>query len=684
MCNNNKLNHINPFLSEYTTLHSSIPFDCIEIDDFEPAIIQGIKDSDNEINSIINSNEAPTFENTIEKLERSGDLLYKVSEIFFNLLSVNTCDRMDEIAEKIMPMLTEHDNNIWHNTKLFSRVKIVYETSNVLNDEQMMLLKHYYDKFVRNGAALDEKKQKKYKSITTDLGILSLKFGKNKLKELNDFYIHILSEKELCGLPDNIVELLAHNANERGLLGWCITLHSICYTPFMTYSTNRKLRKDLFMAYNTICTHDTINNNLDIVRQIVNLHRKLANLLGYKNYADYVLEKRMASNTESVYFLLNNLLDSYKEKAVEEVSAISDFANSIEGGDFVLMPWDFLYYSNKLKEKDFELNSEMLRPYFELNNVKKGLFKLATKLYGIEFKKNNDIPVYHKDVESYDIYDEDGSFLAVLYCDYHPRHNKKSGAWMTSYREQYRDGDGCDFRPCVALVTNVTKPSNNKPSLLTLEEVETLLHEFGHVLHGVFSDCTYKSLSGTNVLWDFVEFPSLFMENYLVEKDFLKTFAFHYKTGEVIPDEYIERIRKSRNFNVAYSCLRQISFSLLDMAYYTLEDDLVGDLIEFEHKAWSDAQILPQIEGTCMSTQFSHIMDGGYSAGYYSYKWAEVLDADTFSVFQKEGIFNKDTARRFRGNILSKGGTQHPMDLYIKFKGERPTIDALLKRNGIK
>ena len=680
----NQNNHSNPFYTTYKSTYSSIPFDSIVIDDFEPAIMHGINEANKEINNIINSTDKPTFENTIERLERSGDLLSKVTDVFYNLLSVDTCNMMDDIAERISPILTEHYNDISLNMKLFMRVKSVYESAEGLNEEQLMLLNNCYDDFIRKGAALDDEKKKIYRKITSDLSLLSLKFSKNKLKDLNDYYLHLTSEEQLTGLPDAIRDLAFNNAKERGVDGWCITLHSICYIPFMTYSSNRELRKELYIAYNTICTHDNENNNLNIIREIVNLRHQLANLLGYKNYADFVLEKRMASNTESVYSLLHLLLDSYKGKAKEEVNAVIQMARNIEGDDFELMPWDFSYYSNKLKEKDFELNSEMLRPYFELNNVKKGLFKLATKLYGIEFKKNNDVPVYHKDVESYDIYDEDGSFLALLYCDYHPRHNKKSGAWMTSYREQYRDGDGCDFRPCVSLVTNVTKPSNNQPSLLTLEEVETLLHEFGHVLHGVFSDCTYKSLSGTNVLWDFVELPSQFMENYLIEKDFLKTFAFHYKTGEVIPDEYIERIRKSRNFNVAYSCLRQISFGLLDMAYYTIEDDLDGDLIEFEHKAWSDAQILPQIEGTCMSAQFSHIMDGGYSAGYYSYKWAEVLDADVFSVFQKEGIFNKDTARRFRRNILSKGGTQHPMDLYIKFKGEKPTVDALLKRNGIK
>lgn len=678
--------NMNPFFSTYDTPHETVPFDKITINDFEPAIMKGIEEEDEVIDSIVNNTDTPTFENTIEALENSGELLSKVTEVFFNLLSAETTDEMDELAQKLSPILSEHGNNIMLNEKLFERVKTVYESvdKNSLTKEQQRLLQDCYDSFVRNGANLNEEDKQKYRQLTSELGVLSLQFSQNKLKDLNAFTLHITDEAELEGLPESAVDAAKEEAKSRNLEGWVFTLQAPSYGPFLTYSAKRELRKQMYMAYNTICTHDNENNNLNIVKQIVNHHREIAQLLGYKTYADYTLVKRMAQNSETVYNLLNQLLEAYKPTAKKEVEEVRKMAKEMTGDEqFELQPWDFGYYSNKLKERDYNINSEMLRPYFELSKVKKGVFGLATKLYGISFKLNKDIPVYHPDVEAYEVFDKDGTYLAVLYCDFHPRKSKKSGAWMTSYKEQWIDKNGVDSRPHVSVTMNLTKPTAEKPSLLTLGEVETFLHEFGHSLHGMFANTKYKSLSGTNVYWDFVELPSQFMENYAVEKDFLNTFAFHYQTGEPLPDELIQRIVKSRNFNVAYACLRQLSFGLLDMAYYTKETEFDDDVKEFEKSAWKETQLLPQVPEACMSVQFSHIMAGGYSAGYYSYKWAEVLDADAFSLFKQNGIFDSATAQRFRDNVLSKGGTEPPMDLYIRFRGQKPSIDALLKRNGI-
>ena len=678
--------NMNPFFSTYDTPHETVPFDKITINDFEPAIMKGIEEEDEVIDAIVNNPDTPTFENTIEALENSGELLSKVTEVFFNLLSAETTDEMDELAQKLSPILSEHGNNITLNEKLFERVKAVYENvdKNSLTKEQQRLLQDSYDSFVRNGANLNEEDKQKYRQLTSELGVLSLQFSQNKLKDLNAFTLHITDEAELEGLPESAVDAAKEEAKSRNLEGWVFTLQAPSYGPFLTYSAKRELRKQMYMAYNTICTHDNENNNLDIVKQIVNHHREIAQLLGYKTYADYTLVKRMAQNSETVYNLLNQLLEAYKPTAKKEVEEVKKMAKEMTGDEqFELQPWDFGYYSNKLKERDYNINSEMLRPYFELSKVKKGVFGLATKLYGISFKLNKDIPVYHPDVEAYEVFDKDGTYLAVLYCDFHPRKSKKSGAWMTSYKEQWIDKNGVNSRPHVSVTMNLTKPTAEKPSLLTLGEVETFLHEFGHSLHGMFANTKYKSLSGTNVYWDFVELPSQFMENYAVEKDFLNTFAFHYQTGEPLPDELIQRIVKSRNFNVAYACLRQLSFGLLDMAYYTKETEFDDDVKEFEKSAWKETQLLPQVPEACMSVQFSHIMAGGYSAGYYSYKWAEVLDADAFSLFKQNGIFDSATAQRFRDNVLSKGGTEPPMDLYIRFRGQKPSIDALLKRNGI-
>ena len=671
---------MNPFYTTYTY----IPFDQIKETDYEPAMLKGIEEEDQEIDHIAKNPDAPTFANTIEAMERSGQLLDKVTTVFFNLLSAETTDFLDELAQKMSPILSEHSNNIMLNEGLFMRVKAVYDDHasdqfKRLNAEQKMLLTNTYEGFVRHGALLSDEQKEQLRRISAELGVLSLQFSQNKLKDTNDFILHITDEKDLEGLPDSAIDLARQTAKDRNMEGYVFTLQAPSYTPFLTYSARRELREKMYKAYNTLCTHANENNNVAIVGKIVNLHREMAQLLGYETYADYALTRRMAEKKENVYQLLDQLIEAYMPTAQQEVEAVRRCCDTQE-----LQPWDFSYYANKLKEQRFNINSEMLRPYFDLSNVKKGVFGLATRLYGITFTPNTEAPVYHPDVEVFDIKDKDDTFLALLYCDFHPRASKKSGAWMTSFKEQWIEPDGTNSRPQVSIVMNLSKATDTKPALLTLGEVETFLHEFGHALHGMFANSTYRSISGTNVYWDFVELPSQFMENYSIEPDFLNTFATHYETGEPIPQELIDRIIASRNFNVAYACMRQVSFGLLDMAFYTLKDKFEADLFAFEREAWNRAQVLPSVEGTCMTTQFSHIMAGGYSAGYYSYKWAEVLDADAFSLFQEHGIFDTKTALSFRDNILSKGGTEHPMTLYKRFRGQAPTIDALLHRNGIK
>ncbi len=683
-----KTERINPFFIPYNTPHNTIPFNKIKLEDYEEAFMEGIN-RDNEITAkIINDPEEPTFENTIIRVDREkGDeyyeLLERVSTVFFNMLSANTNDEMDELAQKMSPILTQHANDIMLNEDLFKRVKYVYEHHRELTPEEQMLLEKQYDGFVRSGALLDKEGKEKLRQLTEEASLLSLQFSQNLLKENKAFKLHITDEKQLDGLPETARQAAAMTAKEDGVEGWVFSLDGPSYSPFMTYSSQRDLREKMFMARNTVCTHDNNENNVQICQRLVNLRREVAQLLGYDCFADYVLKHRMASDVEHVYQLFNNLLEAYTPTAIEEVKEVEEIAKE-DLGDQEMMPWDFGYYSHKLQMKKYNLDSEMLRPYFQLDKVIDGVFGLANRLYGITFKENKDIAVYHPDVKAYEVFDKDGSYLAVFYADFHPRKSKQGGAWMTEYQGQWIDEKGVNNRPHVSVVMNLTKPTEEKPALLTLGEVETFLHEFGHSLHGMFANTRFESLSGTNVWWDFVELPSQFMENFAIEKEFLRTFAFHYQTGEPLPDELIERIIHSRNFMAAYSCLRQISFGLLDMAYYTQKEEFKEDIISFEKKAWERAQIRKQLPNTCMTVQFSHIMSGGYAAGYYSYKWAEVLDADAFSVFKKEGIFNQETASRFRENILSKGGTEHPMTLYKRFRGQEPTIDALLERNGIK
>ena len=682
------INENNPFFHKYTTPHETVPFDKIKLEHFEPAFIEGIRRDDEHIEKIINNPEPPTFDNTIidpeEDEEGYYDLLDKVSTVFFNLLSAETNDEMEALAQKIQPLLTKHHNDVTLNERLFQRIKAVYDSHRELTAEEEMLLNKSYDGFVRSGALLDEAGKERLRKLTEEASMLSLQFSQNLLKENKAFTLHITDEADLAGLPESQRSAALAAAKEKGLDGWVITLDAPSYMPFMQYAQNRELRRQLYMARNTECTHDNDANNLAICKRLINLRRELAQLLGYDTYADYVLKKRMATNTANVYKLLNDLIKAYKPTAVKEREEVIAKARRMEGSDFEMMPWDASYYSHKLQLEKYNVDSEMLRPYLELSKVIDGVFGLANRLYGITFKENKDIPVYHPDVKAYEVYDKDGSFLAVFYADFHPRKGKQGGAWMTEYQGQYIDRKGKNVRPHVSVVMNLTKPTPDKPALLTLGEVDTFLHEFGHSLHGMFANTRFESRSGTNVWWDFVELPSQFMENYSLEKEFLATFAFHHETGEPMPDELIDRLIKGRNYNCASACLRQVSFGLLDMAYYTQKDEFTADIMEFEKEAWKDAIISPQLPDTCMTVQFSHIMAGGYSAGYYSYKWAEVLDADAFAVFKKEGIFNPATAQRFRDCILSKGGTEHPMTLYKRFKGSEPTIDALLERNDIK
>lgn len=676
----------NPFLQDYNTLHHTTPFDLIKLEDYEPAIREGMRLEDEEVKAIVENPDLPSFENTILALCDAGKVLDRVTTVFFNLMSAETCDALDEIAEKMMPELSEHSNNISLNEKLFARIKQVYlqKEELELSAEERALLEKTYDGFIRNGANLSEADKETFRQLSKELSTLTLRFSQNHLKETNKYELVLHSRAELEGLPESAVEAAAHTAKEKGKEGcWVITLQAPSYVPFMKYSQNRELRKQLYLAYNTQCTHPDELNNLEIVKQLVNLRMKLAQLLGFKDFAAYVLRKRMAENSEHVYQLLNQLLEAYTPAAQQEVKEVEALAQETEGKDFKLMPWDFSFYAEKLKNKKFNLDEEALRPYFELSRVKEGVFGLATRLYGITFQENKDIPVYHPDVQAYEVFDKDGSYLAVLYTDFHPRAGKRSGAWMTSYKEQWIDKAGNNSRPHVSVTMNFTKPTEDKPALLTFSEVNTFLHEFGHALHGIFANTRFKNMSGTNVYWDFVELPSQIMENFAIEKEFLNTFARHYQTDELIPESLIQSIIDAANFNVAYACLRQVSFGLLDMAWYTRSECFEGDVKAYEKEAWSKAQVLPQSEETCMSVQFGHIMSGGYAAGYYSYKWAEVLDADAFSLFKEKGIFNTETAQSFRDHILSKGGTEHPMTLYKRFRGQEPTIDALLRRNGI-
>lgn len=674
---------MNVLTKKFTTKHDTAPFSAIKTEDFMPAFKEGIEMARREIDDIVANPTPPSFENTIAAMSYSGEILERVSGIFFNLHSAETNDEIQKIAMEVSPLLSEFGNDIRLNKELFERVKAVYEKrdSLTLTPEQTTLLEKKYKSFSRNGANLPEDKKAKLREIDKELSKLSLEFGENVLAETNAFQLHITNEADLSGLPEGTIEAARELAMSLEKEGWVFTLDYPSYMPFMTYADNRELRKKMATAFGAKGFQNNEFDNQKIVLDIVRLRHERANLLGYKSHADFVLEERMAENPEKVKSFLQDLLAKAKPAAQKEFAELSAFAKEIDGLDH-LEKWDGAYYSEKLKQKLFNLDDEKLKPYFKLENVLNGAFTIAGRLYGLSFKEVQDIDKYHKDVTTYEVTDENGQLVAIFYADFFPRKGKRNGAWMTSFKPQYIK-DGVNERPHVSIVCNFTKPTETKPSLLTFNEVTTLFHEFGHALHGMLANTVYPSLSGTSVYWDFVELPSQVMENWCYEPEALALFAHHYQTGEMIPMEYIEKIKESASFQEGMATLRQLSFGLLDMGWHCQDPSGITDVKAFELEQFATTQLYPDVKENAMSTAFSHIFQGGYSSGYYSYKWAEVLDADAFEYFQEKGIFDKETATKFRDNILSKGGTEHPMLLYKRFRGQEPKPDALLRRAGL-
>ncbi|MDR1584372.1 MAG: M3 family metallopeptidase [Prevotellaceae bacterium] len=678
---NNK--RINPLLTEWNTPFQTPPFELINDEHYLPAFRTAIASAESEIKAIVENNEKSGFENTVVALELAGKQLKRISNVFFNLEEAETNDTLQAIAQEVSPLLTKFENDLYLNEKLFAKIKKVKENvaeQSGLTGEQKMLLDKTYSNFVRNGANLSEADKLQFREISEQLALLSLTFGQNVLAATNAYSLHITDEKDIKGLPDGIADAAHEEAKTKKLDGWLFTLHQPSYASFLKYADNRELREKIYRAYNSKATSGD-KSNLDIVKQISNLRLKMANLLGYKSYAEFSLEKTMAKNIKSVDNLLNSLIIAAKPVAKNELSVLQKFAES-QGSDFKIMPWDLSYYSEKLKTSKYQLDDEMTRPYFRLENVVEGAFKLSNILYGLNYELRTDLTLYHPDVKAYKVTDENDKLLALLYLDFFPRDGKRNGAWMTNFREQ-SNVNGNEQRPIVSLVCNFTKPTESKPSLLTFNEVETFLHEFGHGLHGMLSETTYESLAGTNVYRDFVELPSQIMENFCVEKEFLDIFAQHYLTGEKIPSELVDRIVKSRNFMEGYATMRQLNFARLDMAYHTQETPLKQSIFDFENEATKETKILPDVDNDLISASFAHIFSGGYAAGYYSYKWSETLDADAFSVFKKNGVFDKTTAESFKNNILTKGGTEDPMKLYVNFRKQEPSIEALLVRSGL-
>lgn len=670
----------NPLLAAWNTPHETPPFSEIELADYEPAFDAAIACSRAEIDAIVNNPKKPTFGNTIVALERQGELLNRIAGLFFNLLEADTSDEMQEIAQRVQPKLTELSNDISLNPELFARVKQVYEHPGRLRKEDKKLLEDTYQSFARNGAALSDADKELYRKYTSELSGLTLQFGQNALAATNAFTLNITDPKVVAELPAFVKEGMAAEAKARGEKGWTVTLQHPSYLPFMTYSSNRELKEKLWKASNSRALGGEFDNT-QIVKKIANTRLKIANLLGYKCYADYVLERRMAENTKTVNDFLAELLAETKSYADADYRTVSDYAASL-GFKGQLMPWDWSYYTEKYKDEKYALNDELVKPYLKLENVKKGVFMLANKLYGLNFTPNDKVAVYHPDVTAYDVTDADGRFMAVLYLDFFPRESKRSGAWMTEFRGTKIE-DGAETRPLVSLVMNFTKPTETAPSLLTFDELETFLHEFGHALHGMLGEGEYESQTGTNVYRDFVELPSQLMENWATEKEFLDLWAVHYETGEPIPAEIVDRIVAAQNYLAAYGNVRQLSFGMTDMAWHTLTEPFEGDVERFEAVSMAPTQVLPVVSGTAMAPAFGHIFSGGYAAGYYGYKWAEVLEADAFSLFKEKGIFNREVASSFRENVLSKGGTEHPMELYVRFRGHKPETKALIEKMGL-
>jgi peptidyl-dipeptidase Dcp len=673
----------NPLLQNFKTPFNTAPFSKIKNEHFKPAFEKAIKIATAEIDAICNNPKVPTFENTIEALDFSGQMLDRISSIFFNLNSAETSEEIQKIAQEVSPLLTKFSNDITLNKKLFKRVQLVYDIKDELNltKEQNTLLTNKYKSFVRNGANLKSKEKEELRKIDTELAKVKLNFGENVLAETNAFELHITNKEELNGLPETSLELAEITAKQRNKKGWVFTLDYPSYIPFMTYAENRLLRKKMAIAFGAKAFQNNKNDNQKNVLSIVNLRNKRANLLGYKTHAHFVLEERMAENPNNVISFLNDLLEKATPAANNDFEQLKNIAK--KDGINNLKKWDSAYYSEKLKKQLFNLDQELLKPYFKLENVINGVFKVAQKLYGLNFEEIKTIDTYHEDVKTYKVTDKSSNFIAIFYADFFPRKGKRGGAWMTSFKNQWIKNNE-NSRPHISIVCNFTKPTETKPSLLTFNEVTTLFHEFGHALHGMLANTTYPSLSGTSVYWDFVELPSQLLENWCYEKETLELFAKHYKTNQLIPMELVKKIKESSNFLEGMQTLRQLSFGILDMKWHTTNPNEINSVKEFESIAFKNTQLFPDVKENCMSTSFSHIFQGGYSSGYYSYKWAEVLDADAFAYFLENGIFNSEIAQKFKTNILQKGGTEKPMDLYLKFRGKKPTIDALLKRAGLK
>lgn len=674
----------NPLLQKWDTPFETPPFNLIKTAHFKPAVIEAIRLAEQEINTITENNNPPTFKNTIAALDSTGETLGKTTSILFNLNSAETDKKLQAATQEISPLLTRFSNDITLNIKLFERIRYIFENRNNINltMEQMILVERKYRNFILGGAGLKNNERKRFREISEELATLSLKFEENVLNETNSFELHLVSRDDLAGLPDNLVEMAAMEARQRKKEGWVFTLHFPSYVPFMQYSEIRGLREKMLKAYSSRAFRNNKSDNSKNVIRIANLRRELAAILGFSTFAEMILGDRMADTPDKVERFLNELYEAAKPAAIRDFNTIDKFAAGI-GHKGPIQRWDWAYYSEKLKKKLFDINDEILKPYFSLEKAEKAIFDLATKLYGITFVPNKSIPHYHSEVNCYEVYDTYSTFLSLLYTDYHPRPGKSGGAWMTSYREQKKTDEN-DVRPLISIVANFNRPGEERPSLLSFNELTTLLHEFGHSLHGMLTKCTYESLSGTNVARDFVELPSQFMENFAFEKEWLDSWATHYQTGKKIPDEMIKKIKESSTFNEGYSCYRQLGFAFLDMAWHTITEPAMSDILNFEQDIMNKTELFPIIEVSCMSASFSHIFGGGYAAGYYGYKWAEVLDADAFSYFTEKGIFNRKTAASFRKNILEKGGSEKPHNLYVSFRGKEPSIDALLKRSGLK
>jgi len=674
----------NILLNDWNTPYETPPFLLIRPENFKPAIKEAIKSAHNEIDTITGNPDPPTFENSVAALDRAGEKVGRISAVLYNLNNAETSKELQTIAQDVSPLLTRFSNDITLNDKLFARIKSIYDSkeSSGLSVEELMLLEKKYRSFILGGAGLSRTKRARFREISEELSQLSLKFEENVLDETNDFELHLTNINDLAGLPEGIVDLASAEAKNRGKEGWIFTLQHPSYIPFMQYSDNRYLREKMFKAYRSRAFHGNAKDNRSLVLRITQLRSEIARMLGFDNYAEMVLGDRMAETPSKVITFLEELFNASHNAAIRDFNRVNQYASE-NGLNDKIERWDWAYYSEKLKKKRYEIDDNILKPYFSLENVQNAIFGLATGLFGIKFIMKNNIQVYHKEVRTWEVLDNKDRMLSILYIDYFPRQGKRSGAWMTSYRDQKKENNK-NIRPLISIVTNFSRPTKTTPSLLTFNELITFLHEFGHALHGMLSDCTFESLSGTNVVRDFVELPSQFMQNWAFEQEWLDTWAVHYKTGEKIPFDIIKKIKEASTFNEGYACNRQLGFGFLDMAWHTIRESVKKDITDFESAAMEKTELFPKIDSVNMSCSFTHIFGGGYAAGYYGYKWAEVLDADAFMHFKENGFFNKEVAESFRKNILEKGGTDKPINLYKSFRGKEPSMDAFLTRSGLK